>query len=493
MTDQNDNHRDDETTGAAPDYAFVTITPGNGQSASYDGSDAPVLTKDLALSASFVRMVIDALDGGDVERVKQLTLPLHAADFADLLGLIGPQERRSLIRVTGGDLDPNVLTELDRDVRDDVLEMLDPKLIAAAVQTMDSDDAVEVIEDLTGEKRQDVLEQVPHTDRAAVEQALAFGEESAGRLMQREMMTVPPFWDVGQVIDYMRSTDGLPDIFFEIYVVDESFHPIGAVPISRLMQAKRDINIRKLMDTELTLVESHMDQEELAYIFNQYHLMSAPVVNDDKRLVGMITVDDIVDVIKEETTEDILALGGVQEEGLTDGVLRTTRRRFPWLFGNLLTAIAASIVIGFFDQTLESMVALAILMPIVASMGGNAGTQTLTVAVRSMATKDITPSNATRIIVREVMVGGLNGLAFAFVMGVIGAVWFGDARLGLVLAVAMIVNLLAAGAAGIMIPLTLQRWNIDPAVSSTVFVTTATDVIGFFVFLGLGAMVFSAT
>jgi len=454
--------------------------------------DAPPLTADFTLNASFVRHVIEALDAGEVDRVQQLTMPLHAADFADLLGLIGPQERRALIRVIGSELDPDVLTELDQDVRDGVLQMLDPELIARAVQTMDSDDAVEVIEDLTGELRQDVLRHVPLGDRAAVERALAYGEESAGRLMQREMVTVPPYWTVGQVIDYMRATEGLPDIFFEIYVIDEGFHPIGAVPISRLMQAARDIDIRKLMDTDLTLVEADTDQEELAYIFNQYHLMSAPVVNEDKRLVGMITIDDIVDVIKEETTEDILALGGVREEGLSDGVLRTTRRRFPWLFGNLLTAISASIVIAFFDQTLESMVALAILMPIVASMGGNAGTQTLTVAVRSLATKDLTASNAARIILREVLVGGLNGLAFAVLMGAIGALWFQNPQLGLVLAVAMIINLLAAGAAGILVPLTLQRLNIDPAVSSTVFVTTATDMVGFFVFLGLGALAFSA-
>lgn len=454
-------------------------------------SDAPILAEDFALNASFVRHVIEALEAGDVERVKQFVAALHAADFADLLGLVAGQERRALINIMGEDLDPNVLTELDSDVRDDVLKQLEPSHIAAAVQEMDSDDAVDLIEDLPREKRDDVLDIVPHMDRAAVEQALAFDEESAGRLMQREMVTVPPYWTVGQVIDFMRGTEGLPDIFFEVYVVDESFHPLGAVPISRLMQAKREMDVRKLMDTDLTLINAHIDQEELAYIFNQYHLMSAPVINEDNRLVGMITVDDIVNVIKEETTEDILALGGVREEGLSDGILRTTQRRFPWLFGNLLTAIAASIVIGFFEQTLESMVALAILMPIVASMGGNAGTQTLTVTVRSMATKDLTPSNASRIIFREVMVGALNGVAFAIVMGVIGAFWFQNTNLGLVLASAMIINLLAAGAAGILIPLGLQKSGIDPAISSTVFVTTATDVIGFFVFLGLGALVFA--
>ncbi len=451
-------------------------------------TDSPVLDEDYALNPSFVSTVIDALERGDRDQVRRLLLPLHVADLADLLGLVSASERRQLVEVLGDDLDPGVLAELDQDVRDAVLKQLHPSVIAAAVSAMDSDDAVQLVEDMPQEARKTVLDYVPQVDRAAVEQALAYGEDRAGRLMQREVFTVPPFWTVGQVIDHMRESQGLPDKFFEIYVVDESFHPIGSVPISRLLQAQRDVSIRELMDTEVQLIPASLEQGQVAYLFNQYHLLSAPVVNEDHRLVGMITVDDIVDVIKEEDTEDILALGGVLDEGLSDGVLKTTERRFSWLLVNLLTAILASIVIAFYDDTIEKFVALAVLMPIVASMGGNAGTQTLTVAVRAIATRDLTPANAMRIIWREVLVGGLNGILFAILLGVIGGIWFHSVTLAVVLGAAMIVNLLCAGAAGILVPLGLQRANVDPAVASTVFVTTVTDVIGFFVFLGLGSL-----
>ena len=451
-------------------------------------SEAPILDPGYALNPSFVRSVINALEAGKSDTVRKLTLPLHAADLADLLGLVRAGERRELVKLLGKDLDPNVLCELDEDVRDDVLKQLEPQVIAAAVQVMDSDDAVQLIEDLTREERDSVLEHVPQFDRTAMEQALAYGEDCAGRLMQREVVTVPPFWSVGQVIDYMRSAAGIPDSFFEIYIVDESFHPIGSVPTSRFLQTRREVRVRDIMDTELSLIPAVMDQGEVAYIFNQYHLLSSAVVNEDGRLVGMITVDDIVDVIREEDTEDILALGGVKEGGLSDGVVKTTQRRFSWLMVNLFTAILASLVIAFFDATIEKFIALAILMPIVASMGGNAGTQTLTIAVRAIATRDLTPSNAARIIYREVLVGGLNGVLFAIVMGLIGGIWFQNLMLGLILGFAMIINLLCAGAAGILVPLGLQRAGADPALASTVFVTTVTDLVGFSVFLGLGAL-----
>ena len=451
----------------------------------------PVLNEDYALNPSFVRSVIDALEQDDQEKVRRLLYPLHAADLADLLGLVSGSERRELIRLLSSDLDHDVLTELDEDIRDDVLKQLEPSVIAAAVQAMESDDAVHLVEDMPLEKRKSVLEHVPQIDRAAVEHALSYGENCAGRLMQREVLTVPPFWTVGQVIDHMRETKGLPDQFFEIYVVDESFHPIGSIPISRLMQAQRTVAITKLMDTEIHLIQASLDQEQLAYLFNQYHLLSAAVVNEDQRLVGMVTIDDIVEVIKEEDTEDILALGGVKDERLTDGVMVTTKRRFSWLLINLVSAILASIVIAFFDGTLERFVALAILMPIVASMGGNAGTQTLTVAIRAMATRDLTPSNAMRIIMREVLVGGLNGFLFAVVMGLIGGIWFQSVTIGAVLAAAMLINLLCAGAAGILVPLGIQKYGADPALASPVLVTSVTDLIGFFVFLSLGALALS--
>lgn len=447
-----------------------------------------ILDEDYALNPTFVSSVVDALAVADAELVSRLVTPLHAADLADLIGLIAPRDRTALLQTLGSELDPDVLTELDEDVRDAVLEELEPKDIARIVEEIDSDDAVQLIEDLPPDERASVLEHVSDDDRTAVEQGLTHVEDSAGRLMQQEIVTVPPFWNVGQVIDHMRGTEGLPDQFFEIYVVDESFHPSGSVPISRLMQARREKPIRELMDTDQHLVPTSMDQGEVAYLFNQYHLLSSAVVNSDGRLVGMITIDDIVDVIKEEDTEDIYALGGVKDEGLSDGVFKTSQRRFSWLLVNLASAILASIVIYFFEELIEEFVALAILMPIVASMGGNAGTQTLTVAVRAIATRDLTPSNAFRIIMREVMVGGVNGLLFAVLMGVIGGFWFQSLDLGLVLAVAMVVTLICAGAAGILVPLGLQRSGADPAIASTVFVTTVTDLIGFFVFLGLGGL-----
>ena len=455
-------------------------------------SDIPtvssILDEDYALNPTFVSSVVDALALADTQLVLRLVKPLHAADMADLIGLIAPKERAALLQALGADLDSEVLTELDEDVRDTVLKDLAPRDIARVVQEIDSDDAVQLIEDLPPDERASVLEHVSEVDRTAVEQALTHVEDSAGRLMQQEIVTVPPFWNVGQVIDHMRATDGLPDQFFEIYVVDEGFHPSGCVPISRLMQAQREKPIRELMDTDQQLISTDMDQGEVAYLFNQYHLLSSAVVNDDGRLVGMITIDDIVDVIKEEDTEDIHALGGVKDEGLSDGVLVTSQRRFSWLLVNLVTAVLASVVIAFFEDVIQQVVALAILMPIVASMGGNAGTQTLTIAVRAIATRDLTPSNAFRIIVREVLVGGVNGLLFAVLMGLVGGIWFQSVTLGLVLAIAMVVNLICAGAAGIMVPLGLQRSGADPAIASTVFVTTVTDLIGFFVFLGLGAL-----
>ena len=458
---------------------------------SYSGisGNAPILDEGHALSPAFVRAVIDALGAGDEATFDQLIAPLHAADLADLLGLVTAAERRQLVKLLSSNLNPEVLSELDEDVREDVLRQLEPKVIARALQEMDSDDAVQVIEDLTREERDSVLAYVPKVDREAVEQALSFGEFTAARLMQREFVTVPPFWNVGQVIDYMRSAAEVPDQFFEVYVVDEDFHPIGSVPTSKLLQSRRTVPLREILESDIYRIPAPMNQEEVAYLFNQYHLLSAPVVDDDGRLVGMITVDDIVGVIQEETTEDILALGGVQEEGMSDGVLTITRRRFSWLFVNLATAIVASAVIAIFDEVIEKFVALAILMPIVASMGGNAGTQTLTVAVRALATRDLTPANAFRIIWREVLVGGLNGILFALVMGLAVVFWFESIVLGLVIAGAMVVNLLCAGAAGILVPLGLQRAGADPAIGSTVFVTTVTDVIGFFVFLGLGAYV----
>lgn len=452
--------------------------------------DAPTLNEGYALNPEFVTSVCDALDNGDRERVEELFLRLHSADQADLLGLVRPSERRRLVEMMGDRIDAEALSDLEEDVRDEVLEVMEPEHVAAAVSEMETDDMVHLIEDLDEQTRQDVLEHVSDTDRATVEQALQHDEETAGRIMQREVVSAPEYWSVAQTLEHIRTSAHLPRRFFEVFVVDAGAHPVGTIVMSRLMREAPEKLLKDIMQGEQTLIPVTMDEEEVAYLFDQYHLISAAVVDDSNRLVGMITVDDVVSIVREATSEDMLALAGVREaEGLSDGVFETTRSRFSWLFINLLTAIAASIVIGLFENTISTVVALAVLMPIVASMGGNAGTQTLTIAVRALATKDLTPTNAFRIVWREVAVGGLNGLLFAIFMGVIGGLWFGSWEIGLVLGLAMVVNMVLAGLAGILIPLALEKAGIDPAISSTVFVTTVTDIVGFFVFLGLATLV----
>ena len=448
--------------------------------------EAPVLTAD------FVRGIVEDLDQGLLTRVRARIADLHEADIADLLALLGPQERKALVACLGRALSPETLSELDQDVRDEVLALLGPQQIAEAVKALDSDDAVYLLEDLDAESRKEILARVPEADRAAVELSLRYPDYSAGRLMQRHFVAAPSFWTVGQTIDYLRETADLPEAFHEIFVVDPSARLTGTIPVSRLVRAKRTTDLAALLEPEPITIPAQMPQEEVAHLFEQYHLVSAPVVDEARRIVGMITVDDIVNVIQEEATEDILALGGVRDEaeGMTATVLDITRSRFSWLFINLLTAILASAVIALFDGTIEKVVALAVLMPIVASMGGNAATQTLTVAVRALAMRELTAANAVRIVFREVFVGGLNGVIFAIIMGAIGGLWYESFKIGLVLAAAMIINLICAGFAGILVPLGLNRMNIDPAVSSTVFVTTVTDCVGFFVFLGLATLYF---
>lgn len=441
------------------------------------------------LTPAFVRRVVAALDQKNGDEARGLVLPLRPADCAELLDLLRPDERRYLVEVLGADLHADVLSELDEGIRDDVMELLDSAVIVAALQEMETDDAVYVVEDMDKREQREILAQLPADDRAAIEQSLEYPEDSAGRLMQRELVAVPPFWDVGQMIDYMRKSDDLPDEFYEIFVVDPSHRPVGTLPLYRAMRSSRDVKISDLMIHQQTLLGIEMDREDVARKFEKYDLISAAVVDAEGRLVGVITVDDIVEVIADEASEDIMLMGGVgSEESVTDSVFETTRGRFSWLFLNLLTAIVASLVISLFDATIEHMVALAVLMPIVASMGGNAGTQTMTIAVRSLATRDLVSMNARRIVTREVLVGLANGLMFAGLMGVIGGLWFSNLTLGLVLAAAMVVNMAVAGLAGILIPLGLEKMKVDPAVSSAVFLTTVTDVVGFFAFLGMAAI-----
>ena len=452
-----------------------------------DAEPTPPAGQHYAVTPDFVREVRDALAEGAVERVDDLARALHSADLADLIGLITAEERRLLIQIIRAELEPEVLSDLEEAVRDEVIALLDTRDLAEAVAELKTDDAVYLLEDLEEAEQREILEAVPDEDRVAVEESLSYPEDSAGRLMQRDLVAVPAYWSVGQTIDYMRETDDLADEFSEIFVVGPKHRPIGAVPLSRVMRSKRPILVRDIMAEDPKLIPLTMDQEEVAFLFRQYNLLSAPVVDDAGRLVGMITVDDVVDVIEEEHEEDLMHLGGVTETDIYRPVLRTTRTRFSWLLVNLLTAILASIVIWVFDAAIEKVVALAILMPIVASMGGNAGTQTLTVAVRALATRELTAANALRIVQKEVLVGGVNGILFAVLVGLLAGLWFGSPALGSVIASAMIINLVVAALAGILIPLGCVRLGVDPAIAASVLLTTITDVVGFFSFLGLGA------
>lgn len=447
--------------------------------------------QDIQLQTDFVRAVRDAVEAGDSPKACALLNELHAADIADLFEVLPPEERRALARLVVDHIEPTFLSELEGAAFDDVIEVMSPKVIADAVQQLDTDDAVYVLEDLDTESQQQVLHALTREDRIAVEEGLAFPEESAGRLMQRDLIAVPEFWTVGQAIDWLRAQEDndLPGDFYALIVVDPTYHPVGTVPLSRVLRTKRQTKIHEIMESDPYLVHVAADQEDVARQFSKYHLISAGVVNDFGRLVGVITVDDIVDVIKAEAQEDILALAGVSEGDINISIREVTQTRFVWLFVNLGTAILASAVIGLFDATIEAMVALAVLMPIVASMGGNAGTQTMAVAVRALATKELSPANAMRIVGKELTVAVINGAALAVVIGVVAMLWFGDVLLAGVLAAAMVINIVAAGLSGILIPVALDRLDIDPAIASSVFVTTITDVVGFFAFLGLAALI----
>ena len=431
---------------------------------------------------ALVRACDAAVADGRMEEVESLISGLHVSDLADLLEELVGENRRKLLDHVRDHLDPELLTHMDDVVREDVLEILEPEEVAAVLSELDTDDALDVFEDIPEADQKGVLLQLSPSDRALLEQAMTYPEDSAGRLMQRELVTVPKDWSVGNTIDYLRNrAASLPRDFYEIYAVDEERIPVGTIPLSRLMRNQRDVRMRS------AYVE--MDQEEVALMFTQYALVSAPVVNENGQLVGVITADDVVHVIQEEAEEDFLRLGGVQEDDFYEAVFETTRARFSWLLVNLGTAIVASLVISLFDAAIERVVALAVLMPIVASMGGNAGTQTLTVAVRALAMKELTPTNAARIVGKEVIVGGINGILFACLVGLVTWAWFGDAAIGIVIGAAMIVNMLIAGFAGVTIPIVLQKMKVDPAVGSAVILTTITDVVGFMAFLGLAAIV----
>ena len=438
-----------------------------------------------------VASILYAVEIDDRERLIELMEPLHAADIADLLEQISVFERSRLIRLFDKEFDGEILSELDDSIREEVIAVLRPQVLSQAVRELDSDDVVDLIEDLEGEQQEAILGALEDDDRAAIEQAMSWPEYSAGRLMQREVVKAPEHWTVGQAIDHLRATpeDDLPDQFYHIVMVDPRFHPVGNVTLGKLMRSKRDTLLKDILEVTFQIIPAMQDEGDVAYAFNQYHLISAPVVDDEGRLIGMITIDDAMAVLDEEHEEDILRLAGVGESSLSDRVMETTKQRLPWLAVNLVTAIAASVVISQFEAAIAQIVALAVLMPIVASMGGNAGTQSLTVAVRAIATKDLTGANVWRVIRRECLVGLINGAIFAVVMGIVGVIWFGSPALGYVIAVAMVINMVVAGFAGTGIPILLERAGVDPALASGAFVTTVTDVVGFFAFLGLAATV----
>ncbi|GAA6192020.1 magnesium transporter [Phaeobacter sp. NW0010-22] len=436
-----------------------------------------------------VAAILYAVDVDDRAKLTELLDHLHAADIADLLEQINSFDRARLLRLYDREFDGDILSELDESIREEVIEVLNPAVLAEAVRDLDSDDVVDLVEDLEEPQQEAILEVLEDADRVAVEQALSYPDNSAGRLMQREVVMAPEHWNVGQVIDFMRESDDLPEQFYHVVLVDPRLHPSANVTLGKIMGAPRDAMLADLAEETFQIIPVEQDEEDVAYAFNQYHLISAPVVDDEGRLVGAITIDDAMAVLDDEHEEDILRLAGVGESNLSDSVVETAKQRLPWLAVNLATAILASLVISIFDKTISNFVALAVLMPIVASMGGNAGTQSLTVAVRALATRDLTGSNLWRVIRREVMVGVANGFIFAIVMGVIGWVWFGLPLLGLVIAAAMVVNLVVAALAGTGIPVILEKVGVDPALASGTFVTTVTDVVGFFAFLGLAAAV----
>ncbi|TIO77954.1 MAG: magnesium transporter [Mesorhizobium sp.] len=446
---------------------------------------ADIYGEDGAVRSSFLAQIGAAIADRDTLTLKREVDDLHQSELGDLLEALHPEQRRALVELLGSDFDFSALTEVDEAIRLDIVDNLPNEQIAQAVQELDSDDAVYILEDLDQEDQDEILSQLPFTERIRLRRALDYPEETAGRRMQTEFVAVPPFWTIGQTIDYMREDKNLPDRFSQIFVIDPSFKLLGAIDLDQILRTKRAVKVEDVMHETRHAIPATMDQEEAAREFEQYDLLSAAVVDENERLVGVLTIDDVVDVIQQEAEEDLLRMGGVGDEELSDTIAATSRSRVPWLLVNLGTAFISASVISMFGATIEEMVALASLMPIVASLGGNAGTQTMTVTVRALATRDLDIYNAGRVIRREVMVGLLNGGVIATILGLVAGFWFHNPDLGFVIAAAMILNMLAAALGGILIPLFLDKLGADPAISSSIFTTMITDVIGFLAFLSL--------
>ena len=447
-----------------------------------------IIKKDQIASVRSIEIVTDYLENYKYDTLQSYLREIHNADIAEILKNLDPVLRLSLLNIIDKNFDPEILTYLNESLREEIIETLDIKQLASNAKSLDIDDAVDLVEDLEEKDQSIFLENLDKAERTLIEEGLNFPEDSAGRLMQRQFVAVNESWDVGQAIDYLRSNkENLPEDFYDIYLIDNN-EVKGVVPLGRLMGSKREIELNSITNKELRLIDVNTDQEDVALLFNKYGLVSAPVIDNQKKIVGSITVDDVVEVIEEEREEDILKLGGVDHTDLYESVISTTKSRISWLIVNLMTAVVASVVIGLFEAAIEKVVALAILMPIVASMGANAGTQTLTVAVRAIAVKELTASNALKIITKETLIGGINGIIFAIIISLISIYWFENLLLGLIIGLAMILNLIIAGFTGIVIPLVLGKLKIDPALASAVILTTITDVFGFLSFLGLATL-----
>ena len=444
----------------------------------------------LDFNKEFVNTFSEKIQSSDIKFINQTLKDLHEADVANLIENLSNETRVKLIELEEFNIDPDIFIELNESVQGEVLQLLSTESIINIIKRLESDDSIKILENLEKSKKETVLEKLPPKDKFLLEEGLSYPEDSAARIMQREFTAVPSNWTVGQTIDYLREDKDLPEEFLEIFIVDNDFKPIGTVPSSRVLRTSRDLKMNSIMREMPVLISVNMDKEEVGLTFENYNLVSAGVVNKENKLVGMITADDVVTVVQEEAEEDALRLAGVGDEEITDSVMLKTKRRFNWLLLNLFTALLATWVISFFGASIEQMVALAFLMPIVASMGGNAGMQTLAVTIRAIATKELSKSNFNRVVGKEFLIGILNGIIFAIITAIIVQLWFKELNLSLLIGISMVLNMIVAGLFGILVPVSLKKLNIDPALASSVFVTTITDVIGFLSFLGLGSFYF---
>ncbi len=444
----------------------------------------------LDFNKEFISTFTRNIENRNVEFINQTLKDLHEADVANLIENLNPDIRNKLIEIESFNIDPEIFIELNESIQSEVLQLLSIDSLIKIIKRLESDNAIKILENLSKEVKEKVLEKLPPKDKFLLQEGLSYPEDSAARIMQREFTAVPSNWTVGQTIDYLREEKDLPEEFLEIFIVDNDFKPIGTVPSSRVLRTSRDLKMNSIMKEMPVLISVNMDKEEVGLTFENYNLVSAGVVNKENKLVGMITADDVVTVVQEEAEEDTLRLAGVGDEEITDSVMLKTKRRFNWLLLNLFTALLATWVISFFGASIEQMVALAFLMPIVASMGGNAGMQTLAVTIRAIATKELSKSNFNRVVGKEFLIGILNGIIFAIITAIIVQLWFKEINLSLLIGISMILNMIVAGLFGILVPVSLKKLNIDPALASSVFVTTITDVIGFLSFLGLGSFYF---